>query len=48
MVEVEAHEHDIFPNVFLVKTKGQKKLATRNLVPGTSVYGEELVQYDDI
>lgn len=48
MVEVEVHEHDIFPNVFLVKTRGQEKLATRNMVPGTSVYGEELVQHNDI
>jgi fibrillarin-like pre-rRNA processing protein len=48
MLEVEVHEHDIFPNVFLVKKRGQKKLATKNMVPGTSVYGEELIQYDDI
>jgi fibrillarin-like pre-rRNA processing protein len=48
MTEVEVHEHAIFPNVFLVKTRDQEKLATRNMIPGTSVYGEELVQYNDI
>ncbi|WP_455368207.1 fibrillarin-like rRNA/tRNA 2'-O-methyltransferase [[Eubacterium] cellulosolvens] len=48
MVEVEVHEHEIFPNVFLVKARGQEKLATKNMVPGTSVYGEELVQFNDI
>lgn len=48
MVEVEVREHEKFPNVFLVKTKGQERLATKNMVPGTSVYGEELVLFNDI
>ena len=48
MVEVEVSEHEKFQNVFLVKTKGQERLATKNMVPGTSVYGEELVLFNDI
>jgi fibrillarin-like pre-rRNA processing protein len=48
MLEVEVHEHEVFPNVFVVMKGDQEKLATRNMVPGTSVYGEELVQYNDL
>jgi len=30
-------------NIFWVKTEGEKKLATENLVPGNQVYKEKLV-----
>jgi fibrillarin-like pre-rRNA processing protein len=44
MVEVKPHEK--FPGVFTVSDVGTKSLATRNLVKGRSVYGEQLVESD--
>lgn len=43
---VEAHEK--FDGVFWVKGEAEDKLATKNLVPGFRVYGEQLVQYRDV
>ena len=34
-------------NIFWVKTEGEKRLATINLVPGNQVYREKLVKIDD-
>ena len=34
-------------NIFWVKSEGEKRLATINLVPGNQVYREKLVKIDD-
>ncbi len=47
VVGVEPHER--FPGVYVVKFEdGSEKLATRNLVPGHKVYGEQLVKWEGV
>lgn len=46
MRELAVQEHERFPNIFTVTVDGQHKLATCNLSPGISVYGEELIIRD--
>lgn len=41
--------HPIFKEIYWVKFEdGSKKLATRNLIPGSTVYGEYLVKHEAI
>ena len=45
---VEVEEHEKFPAVYwLVFEDGTKKLATKNLAPGRTVYGEKLIRIGD-
>ena len=49
IVQLDVSPHDKFPGVFWVTTStGTGKLATRNLTPGRSVYGERLVNFQGI
>ncbi len=41
---VEAKAHDRFPGIYLVSDAGRTSLATRNIVKGRSVYGEQLIE----
>jgi len=44
-VPVEVEEHEKFPNVFwAIFEDGARRLATKNLAPGRTVYGEKLVR----
>jgi len=43
---VEARPHDRFPGIFLVSDAVGNSLATRNMVKGRSVYGEQLIELD--
>ncbi len=41
--------HPQFPQVYLVTLEdGSQKLATRNLAPGRTVYGEKLIRFGDV
>jgi len=45
---VEVKPHETFPGVFIVTLDGgTTSLATRNLVKGRSVYGEQLIEHDE-
>ena len=45
---VEVEEHEKFPGVYwVVFEDGTRKLATRNLAPGRTVYGEKLIRIGD-
>jgi len=47
-VPVEVEEHEKFPGVYwVVFEDGTRKLATRNLAPGRTVYGEKLIRIGD-
>jgi len=46
MRELGVQEHKRFPNIFIVTVNDQRRLATRNLSPGISVYGEELIVHN--
>jgi len=48
MRDLEVQEHERFPNIFRVGIDGQSRLATRNLIPHLSVYGEELLDYQGV
>jgi len=48
MRDLEVQEHERFPNIFRVRIDGQSRLATRNLIPHLSVYGEELLDYQGV
>ncbi|MBS7623176.1 fibrillarin-like rRNA/tRNA 2'-O-methyltransferase [Candidatus Bathyarchaeota archaeon] len=45
MREPEVREHERFRNIFTVTVNGLQRLATRNLSPGISFYGEELIMH---
>ncbi|RLI06852.1 fibrillarin-like rRNA/tRNA 2'-O-methyltransferase [Candidatus Bathyarchaeota archaeon] len=46
---VRVEEHEKFPSVFwLVFEDGSRKLATRNLAPGRTVYGERLMKVEGV
>ena len=46
-VQVNVKPHPRFPAIFEVTLEdGAKRLATRNLAPGRSVYGERLIRYE--
>ncbi len=41
--------HEKFPSVYWIELDDEtRKLATKNLVPGTQVYGEKLVRFKDV
>ena len=42
---VNAEFHTDFEGVYWIKSDGEKKIATHNLSPGRSVYGEDLVTF---
>lgn len=44
---VDAKAHGRFPGIFLVSDAGGTSLATRNMVKGRSVYGEQLIELDE-
>ena len=44
---VDVKSHDKFPGVFLVSDSSGTSLATRNMVKGRSVYGEQLIELDE-
>ncbi len=49
MAQIDVRPHEKFPGIFWVKTEtGTRKLATQNLTPSISVYGERLVKADQI
>ena len=49
MAHLDVRPHEKFPGVFWVTIEtGTKKLATRNLTPGRSVYGERLVHSNHV
>ena len=41
----EVRRHERFPNVFRARIDDQERLATENLIPEVSVYGEDLFVY---
>jgi len=46
-VPVEVKEHEKFPGVYwVVFEDGSRRLATRNLAPGRTVYGEKLIEVE--
>ena len=48
-VAAEVKPHPLFPGIYQVFLRdGSKRLATQNLAPGRSVYGEQLVKYRDV
>lgn len=49
MVRPDVKPHEKFPGVFWVEIEtGAKKLATRNLTPGRSFYGERLIRCEGV
>jgi fibrillarin-like pre-rRNA processing protein len=47
VIDVKPHPH--FPEIYWVKVEDRtRKLGTKNLAPGTSVYGERLVKHKQI
>jgi len=49
MVHLNVKPHEKFPGVFWVETETQtRKLATQNLTPGRSSYGERLVRFGGV
>ena len=48
-VRVKVRPHPKFPEIYqAVLEDGAQRLATRNLVPGRSVYGERLIRFDGV
>ncbi|MEM2995268.1 MAG: fibrillarin-like rRNA/tRNA 2'-O-methyltransferase [Candidatus Bathyarchaeia archaeon] len=48
-VQVKVKPHPIFPAVYQATLEdGAQRLATKNLTPGRSVYGERLVRYEGV
>ena len=46
---VNVKEHSRFPEIYWVTSEvGSRKLCTKNLVPGKTVYGERLVKFEGI
>ncbi|HSQ53515.1 MAG TPA: fibrillarin-like rRNA/tRNA 2'-O-methyltransferase, partial [Acidobacteriota bacterium] len=46
---INVKPHPLFPEIYWVTIEdGTRKLGTKNLAPGTSVYGERLVKYKQI
>jgi fibrillarin-like pre-rRNA processing protein len=48
MRDLEVQEHENFQNIYWLRFEGQCRLATRNLAPTVSVYGEELFSHESI
>jgi fibrillarin-like pre-rRNA processing protein len=49
MAHLDIKPHEKFPGIFWVDTEtGTRKLATENLTPGRSVYGERLIRFNHV
>ncbi len=46
---IDVIEHEEFPGVYVVRFEdGSERIATKNLVPGHKVYGEQLIKWEGI